>query len=151
MKKTEPARRKQLPVLKQTKELPLNTIAKIDPQKFVKYTTKLTARQAARIAFPIYGPRGLSINNYTPVSNTRFVLNTKTHKWTKASHKSYIRNTATYRVAPKAQATNAVRLNMTSRPGVYGFSRTRNKWIPSNILSKVAKLPLTGHKDLTKK
>jgi len=156
MTKTGAVRKRRLAPLKQKEKLPIDKIAKINPFNYEKYTTKLTRRQIGRIAFPTFGPAGLNIKNYTPVNNTRFTFDTKTHKWVRASHRAYVRNTANYRVnhAKSSNWQKAAKLkgvNLTAKPSVYGYSITRNKWIPSDVLSKVAKMPLVGHKGLSKK
>lgn len=142
-------------ILKQTRKLPIQKISAIDPYKYEAYTTKLTPRQIARISYPLFGPKGAEIKNFSEVGNTRFMFNTKTHRWVRAPHRSYVRNTATYRMMPQPGTTwrkkTNVKINLSSKPSVYGYSMTRDRWIPSDVLSKVARIPLIGHKDLKRK
>lgn len=138
--------------LKQTKKMPLERIAKINPNNYANYTTKLTPRQIARLAFPIYGPRGVKVNGYQPTGNTRFRFDNKTHKWVQDKSRRYIKNTATYRLhTPKVKNWRnlpKVNINLTSTPYAYGYDMKRNKWLNVDVLRKVAKMPLVGHKDL---
>lgn len=160
MNKTVVARKEPLLKLKQTRVLPLTKIAKINPYAFKEYTSKLTHRQMAKIAFPIFGPKGAKINNYNAVKNTRWRFDHNSHKWVSNPHMAYVRNTANYRVAsgknaPKhgapskasyAKFKKKIDFNK-SKPSVYGFSMTRNKWIPSDVLKKVATMPLVRIKN----
>lgn len=137
--------------LKQTKKMPLERIAKINPNNYAKYTTKLGARQIAKMAFPVHGPRGLQINGYKPTGDTRFRFDNKTRKWVHDKNRRYIKNTATYRLHnPKVKNCRdlpKVKVNLTSTPRVYGFDAKRNKWLNTDVLRKVARMPLIGYKE----
>lgn len=159
MNKTAAQRRVPIVKLQQTKTLPLAKIAKIDPYAYKEYTSRLTYRQIAKIAFPIFGPKNLKINNYNAVGNTRWHFDNRLHKWVRRPHRAYIRNTANYRVATNKSAPKhgappkssykefKNKLDFKkSKPSVYGFSMTRNKWIPSDLLKKVAHIPLVRNK-----
>ncbi len=138
--------------LKQTKKMPLERIAKINPNNYTEYTTKLTPRQIARLAFPIYGPRGVNVNGYKPTGNTRFRFDNKAHKWVQDKSRRYIKNTATYRlhtpIVKNWRNLPKVNINLSSTPYAYGYDMKRNRWLNVDVLRKVAKMPLVGHKDL---
>ena len=155
IKKTSNKTKTPTRMFKQTAKMNLDKISRINPEKYEKYTTKLTARQVARMSFPMFGPRGANVNGYTQVGNSRYRFDELKHKWVLNKNRSYIKNTATYRMYPPPaknwRKLPNVKINMNSRPSVYGYSMTRNKWIPSKVLSKVAKIPLVGFKDKNSK
>ena len=141
--------------LKQTKKMPLARIENINPNTYADYTTILTRRQAARIAFPVYGPRGVKVNGYKPTGDTRYRFDHNTHKWVYDPSRRFIRNTATYRIHnPKVKNWRnlpKVKVNMSSTPYIYGYDIKRDRWLSSKMISKVSKIPLTGHKELVTK
>ena len=141
--------------LKQAKKMPLERIERINPNTYADYTTILTPRQAARIAFPMYGPRGVNVNGYKPTGDTRYKFDNATHKWVYDPSRRYIRNTATYRIHnPKVKDWRnlpKVKVDMTSTPYIYGYDIKRDRWLTPKMISKVSKIPLSGHKELAGK
>mgnify|MGYP000047004475 CR=1 FL=1 len=138
---------KKLPKLVQTKKITprmVEYIKKINPSKYSSHTVALPRSKILKLSFPLKGPRGMVVKNYTPVKNSQYKFDPQAMQWVHNSSKFYIRNMATHR------ATTNIPSIVMLKPQLYGFRADRDSWIDKDILQKVASIPLIGYKDKTR-
>jgi len=122
----------------------INQARKINPNKYSKYTTEPIREKVLRLSIGIKGPKNLTINKFSEtLGKHRF--DTRTKKWVVNKSTSYIKNEYNYR--PNKNYNG----NMKSMAPLYGYNPVRNKWIPSNLIQKSARIPFVGLKNKTAK
>jgi len=138
---------KKLPKLVQKKKITprmVEYVKKINPSKYSSHTVALPRCKILKLSFPLKGPGGMVVKNYTPVKNAHYKFDPQAMKWVHNSSKFYIRNMATHR------STANIPSIVTLKPQLYGFRADRDSWIDKGILQKVASIPLIGYKDKTR-
>tara|TARA_R110002074_G_scaffold447_2_gene2173 strand:+ start:885 stop:2201 length:1317 start_codon:yes stop_codon:yes gene_type:complete len=98
----------------------INTISKINPQAYEKFTTPLSWNKIKRYSYAPY------------VHNQEYRFNNIQKKWVMNNKNSYIHEKWNVR---------------NNKAILYGFNPKRNKWVPGKIIEKSKSIPLVAFKD----
>lgn len=128
----------------QYRNVGVNIAKKINPNKYLKYTTKPSSeRLSKQIVHGIKAtPNNMNIGGYIKThGKERF--NLKKQKWIKTGSKAYIGNEYTHRPT-KSISFNK---NINTSKLLYGYRQNRDSWVPKDILEKSSKIPFVGLKN----
>ena len=125
-------------------EVKMALAAKVNPMKYVEYTTKPNEERLSKQL--VYGVKTSIPNTNVPgyaktYGNRRFNLNKQ--EWVKNRTKAYVKNEYTHRPVIGQNIPNTVDFTKL----LYGYRSARDKWIPRQIVRKAAMIPFVGLKN----
>jgi hypothetical protein len=113
-----------------------------DPYKNEKYTTKpRLERLASQQLVGLKGPNTLTLQNFQKTSGP-FKFNIAKKKWIVSKDPYYIKNEYTFRPTKIGKVPMLHMKNI-----LYGYKPNRNWWMPNNLITKSATIPLVGLKN----
>lgn len=130
-------------VTKAPVKIPIRKAAKINPQKYNKYTSEPSKEKLSKQLVHGLKPvvKNTNIEGYIKSSgNKRF--NTKNLKWKNVNNNAYVKNE--YPLRPENAKPLPKNMNMTKT--LYGYKPRRNSWVPKTLLDRAAVIPFVGLK-----